>query len=194
VSNRHLNAVRRLPPGLPAPTKFVLFLLADHACETCGYAWPGVKCLMQESGLKETTVRGALDRLRDAGLINVHGYSTGGRGRATEYVVLPALPELSTAPCGECRGKLKRLRVAKGIDDSGSSNPSRGDGYSPKPFAEQAQNPSRGEPQSSRESESSRAARDAVASPPVSNHPITPAENAAMAREMVKRLSERRTP
>jgi len=113
VSYQHVAAA--WDAQLPALTKLVLVVLAYHACPTCGLCWPGVPLICQRAGLGPTRVREDLDRLVEAGLIVVHGYATGGRNRATEYVVLPGLPELSTAPCGKCVDNRQTHRDARGL-------------------------------------------------------------------------------
>jgi hypothetical protein len=152
VSYEHLDAAAELEGLAPGP-KLVLVALAKTACKTCGLGWPGVKWIARKTGMKETSIRAALEVLRSRDLIQIHGYATGGRGRSTEYVVLPGLFELSTAPCGECRANMQTPRVAKGIAEKASATRR----VSPKPIAPDPQNPSRGEPQSVRESNQSHA-------------------------------------
>lgn len=108
MSNRHHAAGLELVIGSPG-AKAILLLLCDRACERCGLAWPGVPTLARWSEMSVASVRRALDTLREAGHIDVHRFPKGGRGLSTEYIVLPALPDLSTAPCGECGKRLKRL-------------------------------------------------------------------------------------
>jgi hypothetical protein len=105
---------------LIASHKFVLVALADHACEFCGLTWPGISSLQRDTGLGERTIQEALKALAAAGHIRIRDYPHGGRGRATEYIVLPTTPGLSKAPfatatpwppapCDKC--KFNRLRV-----------------------------------------------------------------------------------
>jgi hypothetical protein len=110
VSFRHRNAALELTVGSHG-VKAILMLMADRACEHCGLAWPGVPTLARWSEMSVASVRRALDTLREAGHLDVHRFPKGGRGLSTEYIVLPSLPELSTAPCGECGKRLKRLSV-----------------------------------------------------------------------------------
>lgn len=107
MSNRHLHAALETTVGSPG-AKSTLLLLADRACGECGLAWPGVETLMRWSEMGESSVRRALELLRERGLVAVHRFPKGGRGLSTEYVVLPHLPGLSTAPCAECGKKLKK--------------------------------------------------------------------------------------
>jgi hypothetical protein len=87
----------------PPIVKHVLSVLAFHACEDCGLAWPGVSLIARETGLTERPVKDALVSLRSRpDLVTVHAYSKGGRGRTTEYVVMPSVARLSTSECGKC--------------------------------------------------------------------------------------------
>ena len=114
MSNRHLAAARTIVTGSPG-AHAILVQLADCACDKCGMAWPGVSNLMRWTEMGETSVRKALDLLRDKGLVDIHAYPKGGRGRATEYVVLPHLGELSPAPCGECRQRMVKPFATRGV-------------------------------------------------------------------------------
>lgn len=106
MSNKHLNAA--WPLTLVAAHKFVLVALADHACEICGLTWPGVSRLARETGLAERTVQDALKALTAANHLAIRSYPKGGRGRTTEYIVLPGVTVLSTAPCAKCQFNLKK--------------------------------------------------------------------------------------
>lgn len=86
--------------------KAVLMLLADHACERCGLAWPGVGYISETTEVSRASVTRALKHLEAGGWIRVHGYATGGRGRATEFVVMPELQALAVAPCASCRARM----------------------------------------------------------------------------------------
>jgi len=107
-------------PGL----KGVLLALADRACDECGLAWPGIKYLSDRSELGETKTREAIRVLTAKGLLTVHGFAKGGRGLATEYIVLPGVAKLSTAPCGKCREMMKRHHTGVG-HPSKNQDPSR---------------------------------------------------------------------
>lgn len=95
------------PIALDPSPKAVLTCLAWHACNSCGLAWPGVQCLSTETGLGKTAVREALEVLKVGGHLRVNRFEHGGRALSTEYVVMPALRWKSTAPCGECRLRMK---------------------------------------------------------------------------------------
>jgi len=111
VSNRHLTAIRSLAPnahpGGP-PTRALLFVLSDCACEICGLAWPGMKLLETLTLLGHTRLRQSVRELVNSGLVVIHAYPTGGRGRTTEYIVLPHMENLAQAPCVECRKRMGR--------------------------------------------------------------------------------------
>jgi hypothetical protein len=178
VSNAHVTATREIR-GLTPPAKFVLFLLADHACPTCGLAWPGVPCLMRESELGHTSVEKALAQLRERALIEVRGYPTGGRHRATEYLVLSAVLGLSTAPCVECRQKLKTPRHAEGIQSHETPKPPATRWVLEKPPVLGTENPPPRGAQASIEAEASPRASAREAEP--RSAPATPAAAAPAA-------------
>jgi hypothetical protein len=113
--------------GTPG-TKAVLLALAYRACDTCGLAWPGVPWLMGVTEMGDRRVRECLGELTKAGLLMPRGYATGGRSRATEYVVLPGVRELSTAPCGECESRRKNPALSAGNRRRRSGNPAPADG------------------------------------------------------------------
>lgn len=102
------------------PQKLVLLALADNACEFCGLAWPGMAHLETKTGLGETAISSAVKALtsRTEGLLRIHRYARGGRGRATEYIVLPGVTELSTAPCGKCQLRMQYPPSRGGFDES----------------------------------------------------------------------------
>lgn len=86
--------------------KAVLMLLCDHACDRCGLAWPGVGYICDTTEVSRASVTRALKILEAGGWIRTHGYATGGRGRATEFVVMPGLEGLAVAPCASCRARM----------------------------------------------------------------------------------------
>lgn len=98
VSFEHQSAIRKLELALA--TKSVLTWAAWHACRGCGIAFAGVPTLVMETGASERAVRRALEDLRQRGLIVTQGYATGGRGRATEYLVAP---DILPCPRGRCK-------------------------------------------------------------------------------------------
>ena len=112
-----------------ASRKWVLALLAWRSCDSCGLAWPGVGRICDDTEMGERSVQNALAELAKAGLIEPRSYATGGRGRSTEYVVLPSRAGLSTAPCQEC-GQRRR-------------NPANPAGYWGRQQWETPQNPTR---------------------------------------------------
>lgn len=114
MSFEHLDAAADLELGNPT-AKLVLIPLARAACLTCGIAWPGVAFMVRKTGLGTTAVRKGLDWLEAHGLVLVHAYPKGGRGRSTEYIVLPGVMKLSTAPCEQCRLRMKTPRDAVGL-------------------------------------------------------------------------------
>lgn len=93
--------------GKPA-VKAVLLALAWHSCEQCGTAWPGHSALAADTNLGRSAIAAALATLVQDGWLVIGRFPNGGRGLATEYVVLPSVRELSTAPCGICRTNMKK--------------------------------------------------------------------------------------
>ena len=104
----HIRAAYETTAGGPG-LKAVLACMADRACDVCGLAWPGIPYLAERTEIPERRVSAHLAALKASGLIAVHGYSTGGRGRTTEYIVLPQVSKLSTAPCEKCGQRRKTL-------------------------------------------------------------------------------------
>ena len=122
MGNPTTNQVHRLKVG-NAGARAVLYVFADVACDDCGRAWPGVTFLSERTEIGTTKIRKALDYLKDAGLIKIHAYPAGGRGVTTEYIVLPQLPKLSTAPCGKCGPRSKTQRTGVGYSVAGNPIP-----------------------------------------------------------------------
>jgi len=112
---------------LPSGPKGVLNVLAFHACELCGRAWPGVALIALETGLMERSVREALVELRrHPELLTVYRYPKGGRGMTTEYLVMPGVAKLSTPECGKCSNRADTLHLAQGLTKTGRENPAPG--------------------------------------------------------------------
>jgi hypothetical protein len=187
---------------IPTGPKVTLMILAAHSCQFCGLTWLGIKRMQDETGMGETSVRAALRHLVDAGLLLVHAYPLGGRGRATEYIVLPDVPrgveKLSTPPCGKClfnqakgpsgegfdKSKTEKTpRVARGIAKTprvASLNPVPG-------YAPTEKNTTTITPHArAREADPSPAA--AGPATPASSDPPTPAQR-AQARRMVAKIN-----
>jgi len=111
---------------LPPAPKNVLNVMAFYACELCGHARPGVTLLMLNTGLGERAVRQALEELRSRPeLLSVYRYPKGGRGVATEYIVMPELAKLSTVDCRFRDQHTKTLHTVQGNEVSGTVNPAR---------------------------------------------------------------------
>lgn len=101
--------------GVSRNERILLLAYGKHACTFCGLCWPGnarleLMCLLGTTALTE-----ARQGLVEHGLIKIHAYPRGGRGLATEVIVLLAGTELSTGPCGKCADKLKTSRRAGGF-------------------------------------------------------------------------------
>jgi len=142
--------------------KAVLVAMADAGCDQCGMAWPGVSYLERKVEFGATTIRNALAALTNQGLIEIRAYAKGGRGMATEYVVLRQFIELSTAPCGKCSANLTKPSRRGGYDNAGTNKPTVARGVSAKPTAKGVQNPPRGGDQPSVEPEPSHAETSAA--------------------------------
>lgn len=109
--------------GLDTHERLLLLAYARHACQNCGLCWPGNVRLQLLTGMGRTTITAVARRLVDAGHLRVHAYARGGRGMATEYVVLPKELALSTAPCAKCVDNFKTNRAAGGIPVDNSGEP-----------------------------------------------------------------------
>jgi hypothetical protein len=186
--------------GLKADAHHVLLALAHAACVNCGVTWLGVATISLRTGIGATRIRQMLAELVAADHVRIFRYPKGGRGRSTEYVVLPQLVKLSTPLCGKCVGNQKTHRTGDGYSGEGVSNTHRtGDGYSEKPTAAEAKThrTSGGQPVSESQPVSGTAASgapEAVASPPVSSTTLSPSENVARARELIASLTTRKAP
>lgn len=155
MSWEHTAAARRLRTRGGPLTKTVLRELADRACEFCGLTWPGVKAISDDTQVGVTRVREAVGELVDDGLVSVHAYPNGGRGRSTVYRVLPGHVKHSReAPCRRCQDAMKTHRGAEGIEPEKGTAGRR---VSAIPTATGGQNPPRGGDQPSVEPEPPRA-------------------------------------
>lgn len=83
----------RAQRGLSPPERLVLCNLADHSNGSCK-AWPAKETIQAEEGLSEATVRRALRRLEERGLVRVE--RPGGGFRVTTVYAL-ALPDQDPA-------------------------------------------------------------------------------------------------
>jgi len=181
--------------GIPAAAKSVLMHLAYPACKHCGLTWAGVGWIERKSGLGRTAIKDALQWLVREGHLQIHAYPHGGRGRSTEYVVLPRLIELSTPRCGECRLKQERGRQPAGIDDYGTAKEAASRPVLRKPAAGPPQNRPPGGHQSVIESQS--VTRQVEPAAPATSDPTLPlsrAENARRARELANALGDQLGP
>jgi hypothetical protein len=110
----HVQAAYAVTAGSPG-AKAVLVCIADRACDTCGMAWPGRQYLADRTELDPRRISVHLATLVRSGLLEVHGYGSGGRGVSTEYVVLPKVAKLSTAPCPKCAKLSKTWTKTTGL-------------------------------------------------------------------------------
>ncbi len=172
---------------LPHATKHVLQVMAFHACERCGRAWPGVPTLVKETGLGDRAVRSALADLRGRpDLVTVHAYPNGGCGVATEYIVMPGVARFSPAECGRCASRGDTLHQPQGNALPPAGNPAR---RRVKTLRTGTDQPSENHQPSAR----GRAQGGAASPQTAINLPDIPtpsqfAENARQAREMIERL------
>lgn len=109
--------------GVSRNERLLLLAYSKHACKFCGICWPGNALLQIMCVLGETAISEARQGLVGHGLIRIHAYARGGRGMATEVIVLLAGSELSTGPCGKCVDRLKTSRKARGFDVDNSNDP-----------------------------------------------------------------------
>lgn len=108
--------------------KAILLAIADHACDNCGLAWPGVRVLCEKTEHGERSVQVGLKRLVDDGLLEVFRFPHGGRGLSTEYVVLPHLWDGAVRPCPRCASTMKNPAAPRGV--SAPQNPAGSAGVS----------------------------------------------------------------
>ena len=153
------------PIPLPTSVKVTLMIMAAHSCDYCGLTWLGVRRLILETGLGERAIQGALDQLVKEKHVKIRAYAKGGRGRATEYIVLPELRKLSTAPCGKCT--FNQLNPARGapFDKDVTAKPRSRRGVLAKPRTPGTQNPAPDAPPTNQEHQLTTNA-DPPASPP----------------------------
>jgi hypothetical protein len=175
------------------PAKLTLMVVSAHACDYCGMAWPGVRKLCEETGMGATAVRGALDWLVKEGHLEVRAYAHGGRGRSTEYIILPRIRELSTAPCGKCQFHQANPSRGEGFGKDVTRKPTATRGVSAKPTARKAKTHRTGGDQLTREHQLTTGADLAekpgsgAATPPSSDPPPIPT-TAAEARAAVNAM------
>src|SRR3990172_2477056 len=85
--------------AIPKAEKFLLLAMADHAHDDGTEVRPGIKRLSEKTSDSERNVRRLLRSLESMGLLAPVAYTTGGRGRATEYrVPLDRLEEVLANP------------------------------------------------------------------------------------------------
>lgn len=141
---RHSSEAYKSPTGSPG-RQAVLVALAFRACDSCGLCWPGMAWLEISTQMSDRSIQRALTELQAAGLLEIRRYGRGGRGVATEYVVLPQAPKFSTAPCGDCAERMRNPVSASGYSARGGETPSprRGINGAPpsKPRKSGAENP-----------------------------------------------------
>ena len=196
----HDDAAWDLRPTNPT-AHHVLLCLAHAACAQCGVTWIGVRGICDRTGVGINAVRQALAWLTREDFIRIHRYPKGGRGRSTEYIVLPQLVKLSTPLCGKCERNQNTHTPGVGYDKGGTDKShTPGVGFSENPHGNGAETHLPGVGQqgitTQQGSALSRGPQE-VATPPVE---ITPrltdedyAENVRMARELVASLSAQKT-
>lgn len=105
MSLAHERAVALL--DLPTVRKFVLWVFAFHASSRTGHAWPKIETAALEASISTSTARRIIQWLGrhtdhgkpchpDKALLIPVAYLHGGRGRSTEYLVNVEVVELST--------------------------------------------------------------------------------------------------
>jgi hypothetical protein len=115
--------------------KLVLLCLADRANRDTGYAWPSIQTMCDDTGLAESTVRGALHALLELGIIVHDGWA--GRGdRQTKRYRMGFHSQVVDNPVDNRNGVHV---VANGVHDVAARGPRRG----PEPVIEPVKNPQR---------------------------------------------------
>lgn len=106
MSVRHVRKALEVRT-LTSPQKFVLVVLAEHAHDQSGEAWPSVSTIADETALSESAVRKALSALRDAGWVRVRHPANTVRA-STTYALFPEVQGhlflVEGAPCTSDRG------------------------------------------------------------------------------------------
>jgi hypothetical protein len=152
VGFRHSSEAYRSPAGSPG-RQAVLAALAFRACDNCGLCWPGMAWLEISTQMSDRSIQKALGELQAAGLLEIRRYGRGGRGVATEYIVLPRAPKFSTAPCADCAERMRNPEGRSGYRAAGAKTPKdvRGNGApeQQKPRKSGAQNPEQASPHQS---------------------------------------------
>lgn len=87
-------------PAYPASAKLVLMALADFADEG-GRAWPAVPTLSAKTGVPERTVKYAIGKLRDQGLLTVEQRRRGNGSMASNLYCLALVAPAYEAPPSE---------------------------------------------------------------------------------------------
>lgn len=199
MSYRHLSIIAELE--IPPQQKLVLYQIGNLACEDCGLAWPGMTYLAKKTRLGEKSIASAIRELKHGRFLDVTGYSRGGRGRTTQYVVLAAYLELGNAPCATCVENLKtgaaRAKPLKAAGVSGEKplTPAGvSDGNSFKPPLSAHRNPSRETDYTINNNDTTTRARareeEPSASPPVNGSPEMNQSLADKAEAAMKRLTQ----
>lgn len=122
MSFDHLGLIANLE--LAATPKLILYALGNCACKACGLAWPGMTYLRAKTGLGETAISAGLKALLRDGHVTVRKYGHGGRGRTTEYIVIPGLwPPSIDAPCEVCDANMAKPAASRPVSGSQGHKP-----------------------------------------------------------------------
>lgn len=145
MSLEAFGAAWKIDPGSPetdghraskSTRKLVLLCLADRANRDTGYAYPSIATICRDTGLGESTVRGALQALIDTGLIVQDGWA-GRADRQTKRYRMGfhsiVVDNASSGPVDNSNGVHV---VANGVHDVAARGPRRG----PEPLREPVMN------------------------------------------------------
>lgn len=137
-------AAWQVDPGCPetdghraskSTRKLVLLCLADHANRETGYAYPSVNTMCSETGLGESTVRGALHALVELGVIVHDGWAGRADRKTKRYRMGFHSVVVDKAPTDSNGVHV----VASGVHDVAARGPRRG----PEPLREPVMNRAR---------------------------------------------------
>jgi hypothetical protein len=145
---------------------------------------------MRETGLGDRAIRSALEVLSRAGRLEIYRYPKGGRGRATEYIVLPGFKELSPTQC-TTHGKTMHHVQGNGPGDGNTLHHVQGIGENP--ASDDTKTLHHVPPNQSENRISHARARDVEPATPAPSdplHPLNRAENARRARELADALGD----
>jgi hypothetical protein len=128
------------PMQMSSDAKSLLWCVSYHCCRYCGLIWLGIPRMVLECCMNEHRIRAAIAELEQRGLLQARFFLKGGRGKTTEYVVLPGHLALQAPRCNKCvENQSKTPTPGSGFDKGNTPTP--GSGYRSIPRGKRPQNP-----------------------------------------------------